>query len=71
MGTKSMGIRELQILLQDLLRQRDSIPYERDNPDWDDIRWEVDRLIQKTSRDIRMLTCISGEINEEVMHTMK
>ena len=66
-----MGIRELQNLLQDLLRQRDSIPYECDNPDWDDIRWEIDRLIQKTSRDIRRLTSISGEINEVGMHMTK
>ncbi len=63
-----MGIRELQILLQDLLWQRDSIPYECDNPDLDDIRWEIDKLIQKTSRDIRRLICISGELNEGAMH---
>jgi hypothetical protein len=66
MGTKVMGIRELQILLQDLFQQRDSIPYEHDNLDWDDIRWEIDRLIQRTSLDIRRLICISGEADRGI-----
>jgi len=61
-----MGIRELQIHLQDLLQQRDSILYEYDNPDLDDIRWEIDRLIQRTSLDIWRLICISGEAGRRV-----